>query len=106
MSTQLQSKNQQSRLLQDTELLPQTTAVKGFNASIKDLEDLIRNTVAPQQNTESSDLMGKVKTFFTKPITSGSKIQYWHVAVGLLIGFVLYVEMLADRKTQRKLKFW
>ena len=54
----------------------------------------------------ADSIVDKAKAFLTKPITAGSKILYWHVALGAVVVFVLYVEMFADRKTQRKLKFW
>lgn len=53
-----------------------------------------------------NSILDKAKAFFMKPIQAGSKILYWHVALGAVVAFVLYVEMFADRKTQRKLKFW
>ncbi|PZR19472.1 MAG: hypothetical protein DI535_31075 [Citrobacter freundii] len=58
-------------------------------------------TTASQQS-----LIDKAKAFLTKSISTGSKIQYWHVGLGVILLFVLYVEFMADRKTQRKLKFW
>jgi len=54
----------------------------------------------------TDSIIDKAKAFFLKPIQTGSKILYWHVALGAVVAFVLYVEMVADRKTQRKLKFW
>ena len=64
------------------------------------------NLDVPQTSTSTTSIIDKAKTFLTKPITAGSKIQYWHVGLGAIVLFVLYVEMFADRKTQRKLKIW
>ncbi|SHK63360.1 hypothetical protein [Epilithonimonas mollis] len=68
-------------------------------------------TLAPELPTttttsSTTSIVDKVKAFFLKPISAGSKILIWHVALGAVVAFILYVEMVADRKKQRKLKFW
>jgi len=93
--TVFQSKSEQSKAVatNQTATLP-TLQVSATNATV----DM---TVG-----NGNSMLDKAKAFFMKPIQAGSKILYWHVALGAVVAFVLYVEMFADRKTQRKLKFW
>ena len=97
---QFQSKNQQKagRILNDPDLSVQTYVLPTAQSAIAPAPTVI--------TSGTPDFMTKVKNFFVKPVSAGSKILYWHVALGLVVAFVLYVEMVADRKTQRKLKFW
>ena len=61
---------------------------------------------ADQTSQTANSILDKAKTFLTKPVQTGSKILNWHIIVGAVALFVVYVEFVADRKTQRKLKFW
>ena len=95
MSNQLKSKSEQAKtgsVIEATAVLPPQVAVTA--------------TMDTSLPTTEKSMIDKIKDFAMKPISTGSKIQYWHVALGLVVAFVLYVEMIADRKTQRKLKFW
>lgn len=95
MANQLQSKSEQAKLASvdqtATQSIPQVTVTATMDTSIP---------------TSEKTIIDKIKNYAMKSVTPGSKILYWHVALGAVVVFVLYVEMFADRKTQRKLKFW
>lgn len=55
--------------------------------------------------TSNETFVDKAKTFLNKEVVSGSNIK-WMYVIGAVLAFVLYVELVADRKTKRSLKFW
>lgn len=55
--------------------------------------------------TTDQTFIDKAKTFLNKEVVAGSKIK-WMYVLGAALAFVLYVELVADRKTKRSLKFW
>jgi len=95
MSNQLQSKSEQSK-----------SASVNQTATLSNAQVAVTATMDTSLPTSEKSMIDKIKDFAIKPISTGSKILYWHVALGAVVLFVLYVEMFADRKTQRKLKFW
>ena len=92
-------------------LMSKSAAIKTFAADATAASEgsltssVMSNPLPVEVKTSSETFIDKAKTFLNKEVVAGSKIK-WMYVIGAALAFVLYVELVADRKTKRSLKFW
>lgn len=61
---------------------------------------------AKTETTEPNlNLVGKANLFLQKEVIKNTGIKWLHVVI-VAVAYVAYVELVADTRTKRKLKFW